>query len=125
MSSPVRPIACCNCSHDQVLPDKIFEILGRQTLRLQNLFHEFTQRHGLAVAAERTKHLIGRRHHRVVADMNAEILRFLKQHEPDIDFLLDGRFGEVRIFIGPFAVGTEPVGKHELGSGHRGCLRRA
>src|SRR5208282_626874 len=109
--------------HDKVLPDKAFEILGRQTFRLQNLFYESIQWDDLAVASKRTKQFRSRLGRFRVTHINAEVTRFLSEHQADIDFTVQLGLGEIRVFIRPFA-GTEPIKKIEIVSGVNESLLR-
>ena len=66
---------------------------------------------------------MGCRHDLVVADMNAQVIPFLNEHQADIDFPHQRGTGEIRVFIRPFA-GTEPIKKIEIVSGVNESLLR-
>ena len=91
----------------------MLKIGGAETFAGEHLRDELSHRHGLPVAPERAEQLVGGRHHRVVADVDAELVGFGDQQQAHIRFAINVGALDVGILFRPVAV-VQPVVKPEF-----------
>ena len=96
----------------QIMADVIFKIGRTETFGSQCLVHQCVQRHRLAIAPQCPQPFGRRGRRRIFAYVNAQLLGLLREHQTQIDLLLNlrGRHGGI---IRP-ATRVKPIGQIKI-----------